>query len=73
MPFDWLFNAVGGGPLGIVLVILSVVSVTFYLNLIGQIKERREENKELRAALGRLTDVVESWTPDEQRRRIKRP
>ena len=72
MPYEWLSTAFGGGPLGAIFVLLAIVVVAFYWNLLGQIKDRRTENAELRAALSRLTDVVESWTPEAQKRRLPR-
>ena len=72
MPYDWLSSAFGGGPTGVLVVLLAVITVAFYANLLAQIKEQRAENGALRATLERLTDVIESWTPDNQRRKVPR-
>ena len=72
MPYDWLSSAFGGGPTGVFVVLLAVITTTFYLNLLAQIAERRAENASLRATLERLTDVIESWMPEQQRRKVPR-
>lgn len=73
MPYEWAFQSVGGGLAGIFLVLLILVITGWYRDLRGQITEYRSANKELRDAITRLTDTVESWQPEQQRRRLKRP
>ena len=73
MPYEWAFNGVGGGLPGVLLVLLLVVVVGWYFDLRGQIKDLKEMNRQLREAINRMADTIESWTPDQQTRRLKRP
>lgn len=73
MPFEWVSNSLGGGLIGLFGVVIVVMALAMYFDLKAQVKEQKADNKELRSTLSRLTDVVESWTPDEQRKRLKRP
>lgn len=68
-----VFEALGGGLVGLLGVVVMVLASFLYWELKGQIKELREGNKELRDAVNRLADVIESWTPDGQRRRLRQP
>lgn len=68
-----IFDALGGGLVGLLgLAVFGLASLLFW-ELKGQIKELRDGNKELRDAVNRLADVIESWTPDGQRRRLRQP
>lgn len=76
MPFQWLFDAAGGGPLAIAAVVIAVLATTMYLDLKGQVRELKESNKDLRSAIHRIADTIEAWTPEQQQgqqRRLKRP
>ena len=68
-----VFEALGGGVVGLLgVAVLALASLLFW-ELKGQIRELRDGNKELREAVNRLADVIESWTPDGQRRRLRQP
>lgn len=73
MPYEWAFNGVGGGLQGVLFVLLMAVVVGWYFDLRGQIKDLKEMNRDLRSSINRMADTIESWTPDEQKRRLKRP
>ena len=73
MPFQWAFDSAGGGLAGLFLVFSLVLAVGWYRDLKGQLSEYKAANKELRDAINRLTDTVESWQPEAQQRRLKRP
>ncbi len=73
MQYEWVFNALGGGPAAFWTAISVFLSVTIYWGQRTRITELQAENKEMRAALTRLTDVVESWTPEAQGRKLRRP
>jgi uncharacterized membrane protein (DUF106 family) len=73
VPYEWAFNAVGGGLAGVLLVLLMAVIVGWYFDLKGQIKDLKEVNRALREAINRIADTIEEWTPDQQRRKLKRP
>ncbi len=66
-----VFDALGGGMVGVLGAALFAVCGLLFWELKGQIKELRDANKELRDAVTRLADVIESWTPETQRRRLR--
>lgn len=66
-----VFQALGGGLTGVLGAVVVVVSGLLFWELKSQIKELREANKELRRELTRVADVVETWTPEQQRRRLR--
>ena len=68
-----VFDALGGGLVGLLGVVIMLLASLLFWELKGQIKELRDGNKELREAVNRLADVIESWTPDGQRRRLRQP
>lgn len=81
-----VFEAAGGGLLGL----LSIAVVTLFgmllhnmnarlkdrdsliADLREDLKERRQEVKDLTAAVNRQSDVIEAWTPQAQRRAVRR-
>lgn len=73
MPYEWAFDAVGGGIIGLLVVLLLAVVVAYWHDLKSQIKEHKAANKELRDAINRMADTVEAWTPEQQHRRLRRP
>lgn len=74
MPFEWAFQSVGGGLAGLFLVLLLVVVVGWYRDLRGQLNDYKTANKELRDAINRMADAIESsWQSEQQQRRLKRP
>lgn len=72
MSIQDVFQALGGGLVGLLGVAVVVLSVTIYWDLKTQIREQKADNKELRTTLGRLTDVVESWSPEKQKTSLRR-
>lgn len=72
MPYEWVSSGLGGGLTGLLGALVVFLAVTIFVMQRSRISELKEENKELRTTLTRLTDVVEAWTPSEQRKRIGR-
>lgn len=86
MPYGEVFDALGGGIAGLLGVAVVVLAgfVLHQLNtrlkerdariqeLKDEIKEKNQLLKDQAAATNRLADVVEAWTPSEQRRRVTR-
>lgn len=68
-----VFQAFGGGLVGLLGVAVVVLAMTIYLDQKAQIKELKVDNKATLAALERLTDVVESWMPAAQKTSVRRP
>jgi hypothetical protein len=73
VPYEWVADSLGGGLLGLFGVVIVVLALTIYWDQRGQIKELKQTNKDLRDAINRLSDTVESWMPERQQRRLKRP
>jgi hypothetical protein len=73
VPFEWVFDALGGGPAAFWTAIAFFLAVTIYWGQRSRISELQAENKEMRSALTRLTDVVESWMPEAQGKKLRRP
>lgn len=73
MPYEWIFENLGGGLVGLLGVLLTTVSIGWWRDMRGQIRDLKADNRELRDTLNRLTDVAESWMPEQQHRRLKRP
>jgi hypothetical protein len=79
---DEVFNALGGGLLGLFGVVIAILSGLLLQQLNVRLKERdvviadlkKEKEaalgivKDLTAAVNRQTDVIEAWTPAAQRR-----
>lgn len=68
-----VYESLGGGMVGLLGAAVLILASLLFWELKGQIKELRDGNKELREAVNRLADVIESWTPDGQRRRLRQP
>jgi hypothetical protein len=80
-----VFDALGGGLMGLMgiciagLFSLLLVSMQARLKdrdarldeLRDDLKERRQEVKDLTAAVNRQTDIIEAWTPAAQRRKVR--
>lgn len=73
MPLESISESLGGGLLGLFGVLIVIITVAYWRDLRGQISEGKEANRELRSAINRLADTIESWTPENQRRRVPRP
>jgi Tfp pilus assembly protein PilO len=68
-----IFQALGGGLVGLLGVAVVVLAMTIYLDQRAQIKELKADNKELRSTLDRLTNAFEAWSPAEQVKSLRRP
>lgn len=68
-----VYDGLGGGLVGLLGVAVMVLASFLYWELKGQIRDLRGGNKELRDAVNRLADVIETWTPDGQRKRLRQP
>lgn len=66
-----VFEALGGGVVGLLGVTVLALGTMLYREIKGQNSDLKVANKELREAVNRLADVVEAWTPDGQRRRLR--
>jgi len=69
--FPEIFQAAGGGTVGLLATLLVLVVSAYYWDLKAQNRDLKAENKEMRATLSRLTDILESWTPDSQKKRLR--
>lgn len=70
----WIYEGMGGGPGAVGWTLLALVTVMYWRDLKGQVKEHKDSNKDLRAAINRIADTIEAWTPEQQQqRRLKRP
>ncbi len=85
MPYGDVFEALGGGLvglLGVVVVLLSIGLIRLVFMIFGQYEARLRERdariekqdkqlEELTRAVNRQSDVIESWMPEAQRRRLR--
>jgi hypothetical protein len=86
VPYSDIFQAAGGGLIGLLVVaIVALFSLLLWAMrarcadkdvvieaLRAELKEARADNRNLTIALDRLSDLVQSWTPNEQRWRTGR-
>jgi hypothetical protein len=80
-----IFDALGGGMLGLLAVTVFALGVLLLRAKDAQISDLKAENGDLKAerkedritlknltsAVERQSDVIEAWTPESQRRRLR--
>lgn len=80
MTIQDVFQALGGGLvglLGVAVVVLATFIVRLYETRLREHKDTiatlNQQIKDLTSAINRQSDAIESWTPTEQRRRLRAP
>jgi len=86
VPFEWIFDGVGGGVVGVLAVMSVVLAVALFrerafrlserdqriTELRTDLKEQIEINKEHVRASNRTADVLETWMPASQIETVRR-
>lgn len=86
MGYQEVFDALGGGLVGLLGVVVVILWSLLLLSMNSRLKDRdariaelkddlkdrKQEVRDLTAAVNRQTDVIEAWTPAAQRRAVRR-